>query len=141
MVKDYHDGHFMINVDALTQFLAPALPILLKVTDKATDGALTKIGEDAWDSVKGLWKKLWPKVEGDPVALAAANKLAAAPENLDRQLVLKMALQDLLDRDPALAQELADLWKAAKPAPTIQVEIKSKGNNNTNVGVNYGTML
>jgi hypothetical protein len=37
MVKNYHDGYFMLDVAALTQFLAPALPILLKVTDQATD--------------------------------------------------------------------------------------------------------
>jgi hypothetical protein len=37
MVKNYHDGYFMLDVATLTKFLAPALPIFLKVTDQATD--------------------------------------------------------------------------------------------------------
>lgn len=101
-----------MDVTALIQILAPALPFLVKVGDKALDGAITKMGEDSWDKAKGLWSKLSPKVENDPVVKKAAEKVAADPDNTDRQTALKVALEDLLDEYPDLMAELVKLMEA-----------------------------
>ena len=101
-----------MDITALMQILAPALPFLLKAGDKALDGAITKIGEDSWDKAKGLWSKLSPKVENDPAVKKAAEKVAADPENPDRQVALKVALTDLLDENPDLVEELVKLMGA-----------------------------
>jgi hypothetical protein len=130
----------MVDVALLLRFLAPALPFLLKVGDKAMDGAITKMGEDAWDRSKRIWDKLLPKVEKYAVAKDAVTKVAMEPDNLDRQIVLKMALQDLLKNHPELGQDLANLLRDEKSLPSIAVEINSTGNHNVNVGVNYGQM-
>lgn len=104
-----------MDVAALIQILAPALPFLVKVGDKAFDGAIAKMGEDSWDKAKGLWNKLSPKVESDPIVKNAAENVAADPENADRQTVLKIALGDLLVKYPDLVAELVKLMETDSP--------------------------
>jgi hypothetical protein len=130
----------MPDVETLTKFLVPALPFLYKAGDKAMDGALNKLGEDGWAVAKGLWAKLWPQAKLTPVIVAAIDGVLIEPDDADRQVVLKMALKDLLASNPELAQELAELLKSAKPLPTTQVTINSKGNKNTIVGINHGSI-
>jgi uncharacterized protein YneF (UPF0154 family) len=101
-----------MDITVLMQILAPALPFLLKAGDKALDGAITKIGEDSWGKAKGVWSKLSPKVENDPAVKKAVEKVAADPENPDRQIALKVALTDLLDENPDLVKELVKLMGA-----------------------------
>lgn len=100
-----------MDITALMQILAPALPFLVKVGDKAMDGAIAKMGEDSWDKAKGLWSKLSSNVESDPVVKNAAEKVAADPENPDRQTVFKIALGDLLEKCPDLVAELVKLME------------------------------
>jgi hypothetical protein len=131
----------MVDPKVLMDYLVPVLPFLYKASDKMLDGALDKVGEDGWDLAKKLWSKLWPPVAAEPVAVAAIDGVLLEPENSDRQVVLKMALQDLLQKNPQLAQELADLLRTAQPQPTVSVTIKSKGNNNVNTGINNGVIF
>jgi hypothetical protein len=130
----------MLDVETLMKVVVPALPFLYNARDKAIDGALKKMGEDSWGLAKGVWAKLWPQVEVSPLVIAAIDGVLVEPDDADRQVVLKMALKDLLASNPELAKELAELLKSAKPLPTTQVNIKSKGDKNTIVGINHGSI-
>jgi len=100
----------------LVAFLAPSLPYLLMLKDKAVEGVGTKIGEDAWKYAKRLWAKLGPKVEANPFAARAAQSAATALADPDALATLRHELKQLLDADPALAGDLAALWAETKAA-------------------------
>lgn len=129
----------MLDVAVLMQILTPALPFLIKVGEKATEGVGQKIGEDGWAKAKAVWGKLSPKVEADPVAKKAVEKAANDLENTDRLTAAKLALQDLLEEHPDLAKELAELLKdAPTQADGIQVNQSVQGNQNQTIGVMQG---
>jgi hypothetical protein len=110
----------MVNVAVLMQFLAPALPFLVKAGDKAMDGAITKMGEDAWDTAKAIWERLMPKVEADPVMKKAVEKAVADPDNTDRQTAFRLALQDFLADNPDVADDLKQLLEEELPATGME---------------------
>ena len=113
----------MVDVAVLMQFLAPALPFLVKAGDKALDGAITKMGEDAWDTAKAIWERLLPKVETDPTMKKAVEKAVIDPENADRQTSFRLALQDFLEENPNLANDLEQLLE--EKLPTVGVQQKA----------------
>ncbi|MEJ5241594.1 MAG: hypothetical protein WHS87_10390 [Anaerolineales bacterium] len=61
----------------LTTFLAPFLPYLLKMGEKAAEEAGKRLGEAAWEQAKALWEKLRRKENVEQVAQTAA----ALPDN------------------------------------------------------------
>lgn len=129
----------MLDVAVLLQILTPALPFLVKVGGKASEGVGQKIGEDVWTKAKAIWSKLSPKVDADPVAKKAVEKVANDLENADRLTAAKLALQDLLEEHPDLAKELAELLKdAPTQADGIQVNQSVQGNQNQTIGVMQG---
>jgi hypothetical protein len=100
----------------IVTFLAPFLPYLVKVGEKAAEEAGKKLGGEAWEQAKALWGKLRPKVEARPAAKEAVQDAAAAPDNADAQAALRLQLKKLLDEDVSLAEELACLLSEAKKA-------------------------
>jgi len=98
----------------LVAFLAPFLPYLVKVGEKAAEEAGKKLGGDAWDKARALWGKLRPKVEDKPAAQEAVADVAAAPQDEDVQAALRQQLRKILAEDEALAAEVARLWEEAK---------------------------
>jgi len=98
---------------AITAFLAPFLPHLLKVGQPVADAASKKLGEKfgegTWERAKALWDKLRPKVEAKEAAKEAIGDVANAPEDEALQTVLRVQLEKLLAKDEALVQELAQL--------------------------------
>jgi hypothetical protein len=50
-----------MDIALLVKFLAPCLPFLLKVGNKAVEGASEKVGEDVWNKGKVIWAKLLSK--------------------------------------------------------------------------------
>ena len=93
----------------VVKFLAPYLPFLLNVGNKAVEGASQKVGEDVWNKAKAIWAKLHPKVEAKEAAKEAATDVAENPENEDVQTSLRVQLKKILDADTALAQEIAEI--------------------------------
>lgn len=129
----------MLDVAFLLQILTPALPFLVKVGGKASEGVGQKIGEDVWAKAKAIWSKLSPKVDADPAAKKAVEKVANDLENADRLTAAKLALQDLLEEHPDLAKELAELLNdAPTQADRIQVNQSVQGNKNQTIGVMQG---
>jgi formylglycine-generating enzyme required for sulfatase activity len=101
--------------EALTILLTQSLPYLLaggkKVAGKAVEEIGKQVGAGASEQVKAIWKRLRGK---RPIA-AAAKDLAQLPDDSDAQGALRLQLKKLLAADPALADEIAALYEAARP--------------------------
>ena len=98
---------------AITAFLAPFLPHLLKLGQPVAEAAGKKLGEKfgegTWDRAKALWSKLRPQVEAKEAAKEATEDVANAPDDEALQTVLRVQLEKLLGKDDTLAKELAQL--------------------------------
>ena len=92
---------------AAVQVLAPILRHLLKT------GA-EKAAEAAGEGVAGtIWEKLKGKIFGKKSAEGAAEDVAAAPEDKGAQKILGTHIEQILEADPALAEELEKLLRKA----------------------------
>ena len=98
-----------MDVITLTRFLAPFLPFLMQISNKAAESAAQKFGEDSWQKAKGLWAKLHPKVEAKEAAQEAASDLAQNPEDEDLQTALRLQLKKILESDSRLKAEIAKI--------------------------------
>ncbi|MHC5732269.1 MAG: hypothetical protein ACYTXY_51075, partial [Nostoc sp.] len=96
-----------MDIALLVKFLAPYLPFLLNVGNKAVEGASKKVGEDVWIKAKAIWDKLYPKVEAKQAAKEAATDVAQKPDDEDLQASLRVQLKKILEADTALAEEIA----------------------------------
>lgn len=112
-----------MDIALLVKFLAPCLPFLLNIGNKAVEGASQKVGEDVWNKAKAIWAKLHPKVEAKEAAKEAATDVAQKPEDEDLQASLRVQLKKILDADTALADEIAQILQAStdKPGDNIQM--------------------
>lgn len=125
----------MLDVPLIAQtvaaFLAPYLPSLLQagqqageeLVKKAGESLGEKVGEEGWKKAQTIWGKLLPIFIEQPALQIAAENTAKRqqeadkePDNADKLKSLEMyrtvfqdALQELLDKDPALANDLAPL--------------------------------
>jgi hypothetical protein len=83
----------------VTSLLAPALPYLMKGTEKAAEEAGAKLGEEAWSIAKIIWAKLSPKVLERPALEAAAKDAANSPSDDDSHEILRLQIKKLLSED------------------------------------------
>jgi hypothetical protein len=111
--------------NALTLYLAPFLPYLLKAGEKAAEEAGKKLGEESWNKAKSLWSKLRPKVEAKSSALEAAQDVGESPSDEDALASLHQQVKKLLNIDPSLADELSALLVTNDAS--IQVIVSGKG--------------
>ncbi len=125
-----------MDVAVLTTFLAPFLPSLMKLGNKAAEAAAGKFGEDAWNKAKAIWEKLHPKVEAKEAASEAATDVANNPEDEDLQAALRVQLKKLLQQDEALTKAIAQIMeeKAADGTPGMNIVQSVTGNQNQTLG-------
>jgi hypothetical protein len=109
-----------MDVSALATFLAPALPFLLGVGDDLAQRAKATLGEAVWENARRLWDRLRAKVDGDDAAKAAAEEVAARPEDPEARAAWTFLLRRMLAADPDLAAEVSRAWEDARAA-TIAV--------------------
>ena len=102
----------------LVVFLAPFLPYLVKVGEKAAEEAGKKISVSAWEQAKALWDKLRPRVEARPAAQEAVQDMTKTPNDEDARTVLRVQLKKLLAEDETLVEEIAQLMET-KPKTTM----------------------
>ncbi|NES86339.1 MAG: hypothetical protein F6K10_36005 [Moorea sp. SIO2B7] len=127
----------MIYPATLTTFLAPFLPFLLEVGNKATDSAAQEFGADAWKKAKAIWTKLRPKVEAKEAAKEAVDDVAATPDDEDSRTVLRMQLKKLLQKDQALAEAIAEIMQENKATEASTVtNIQENGDIKQEAGDN-----
>ena len=101
-----------MDISLLVRILAPCLPFLMTVGNKAVEGASQKVGEDIWNKAKAIWAKLQPKVKAKEAAQEAAGDVAKNPEDEDSQAALRVQLKKILSADPELAAEIAQIFQS-----------------------------
>ncbi|MEH2365174.1 CHAT domain-containing protein [Nostoc sp.] len=132
---DTDKPHKPMDIALLVKFLAPCLPFLLNVGNKAVEGASQKLGEDVWRKATVVWGKLQPKVEGKPAALEAATDVAKSPEDEDLQVALRVQLKKLLEYDELLAQKITQIMQEnAESNKGGNITQYVTGNNNQTLG-------
>lgn len=110
-----------MEIAALTAFLAPFLPSLIKAGEKAVEKAADAVSDEAFKYAKALWDKLKPGVEAKPAAKEAAEEVAAHPDDDDALASLRLQLRKLLEQDQGLVDDLARIWQEAQAANVVQV--------------------
>jgi hypothetical protein len=93
----------------VTSALAPFLPFLLKLGDKATEEAAKKVGAAAWDEAKAIWHRIHPSIETSSAATEAAADVVAAPGDTDVEAAFRVQVKKLLHADPQLAGDIQKL--------------------------------
>lgn len=129
--------HIPMDIALLVKFLAPCLPFLLNVGNKAAEGASQKLGEDVWSKAKNIWGKLQPKVEVKPATLEAAKDVASNPEDEDFQTALRVQLKKLLEQDESLVNEILQIMKTDSSTGTSNIpNIEQQGTIHQTAGDN-----
>ena len=125
-----------MEVAALTAFLAPLLPHLLKVGGRLGEVTADKVGDDVVGFAQRLWDKLRGKVEAKDAANEAAQDVAHDPDDEDLRTALKVQLKKLLAEDPELAAEVGRLWDEAQAAgaPSIVTTVTASGAGSVAIG-------
>lgn len=102
----------------LVGLLCPALPFLVKVGEKVAEGvsadAVKALGKSTWDKAKNIWAKLSPQVQQKGTAQQAVTKVLQRPDEVS-QFALISEIRDILEGNPALAQELLKLMQEQNP--------------------------
>ena len=104
---------------AITAALAPALPYLLKGTEEAAKEAGKKLGSAVWDQCSKVWELLNPKIETSPSASKALERIVNQPERQEIQAAFQLEIEDILQAEPQLLAQLAELLKAAGDTQTF----------------------
>jgi hypothetical protein len=101
-----------MDITLLVKVLAPALPMLLGLGQKAIEKGAEKLGEKGAEGLVGkIWQLLKPKVEAKPGALDIAKDVANDPENKGATSSLEYQLKKILEapENADLAAEIAKL--------------------------------
>jgi hypothetical protein len=125
-----------MDIAVLTTFLAPFLPFLVKLGNKAAEAAAEKFGEDGWNKAKAVWEKLHPKVEAKEEAKLAVQQVVAKPESEARIAVLREELETLLKENPDLETAIAQIMESDSPAKSSVTNIDLQGQNTQSAGDN-----
>ncbi len=110
-----------MDVAALTAFLAPFVPYLLKGGRVVAEEAGKAFGAEAWQHAEALWKRLRPSVEKKEAAQEAATDLAERPDDERVRGAFELQLEKLLANDGTLAADVASLWEEASAAGAVVV--------------------
>lgn len=98
----------------LVGLLCPALPFLMKVSEKVGEGvgadAVKALGKATWGKAKNIWVKLSPQVQQKGSAQQAVTKVIQRPDEVS-QFALISEIRDILEGNPELAQELLKLMQ------------------------------
>lgn len=101
----------MIDIAFLVKILAPALPMLLGLGQKAIEKGAEKLGEKGAEGlVKQIWQRLKPRVEAKLAALDVAKDVANTPEDPGAIASLEYQLKKILE-DPENAGLKAEIAK------------------------------
>jgi hypothetical protein len=138
-----------MDIALLVKVLAPFLPMLMGLGQKAIEKGAEKLGEKGAEDLAGkIWQLLKPKVEAKPGALDIAKDVANAPEDTGATSSLEYQLRKILEapENKDLAAEITKLLaenedaKSGKFSVTIGDDaiIGAVGDKNT-VTQNIGT--
>ena len=129
-----------MEISALTSFITPFLPFLLKLgkdaTETVAESAASKFGEAAWQKAQATWTALSPKVNAKETVKEAVADVTNNPEDEDYQAALRVQLKKLLANDEALANQLTKILQSDSPNNTLTTQITQTvtGNQNQTIG-------
>jgi hypothetical protein len=115
------------TVKTATKTLAPALPYLMKAGGKIAEETLKNQLGPGWEIAKKLWTLLKPAVDAKPAATEAAQDVAGAPDDEDRQAALRVQFKKIFESNEALAAEIHQLLESAEKATSYQAELHGSG--------------
>jgi hypothetical protein len=112
----------MTEITTLAPFVLPVLvrylPQMLEagkfVGGKALEKFVENAADEAWKFAQPWLGKLMSRIESEPAALKAAERVALAPANADYQTALKVELAEVLAGAPQLADEIGRLLEQAR---------------------------
>jgi hypothetical protein len=116
---DHRPGGVGVEIAALTAFLAPFLPYLVKAGETVAEEAGKAFGDQAWAHAKALWERLRPSLEEEEPAKKAADRVAARPDDERAVTALELELDDLMTADAGLRADLEVLWSQARAANVV----------------------
>ncbi|MBK7449935.1 MAG: hypothetical protein IPJ47_11085 [Anaerolineales bacterium] len=90
----------------VAKILAPFLPYLIAGTKAAAEEAGKQFGKAAWDKAVELWGKMKPKVEANPDAKSAVEKVSAKPEDTRLLGNLEYEVEQIFKQDIEFAQSI-----------------------------------
>lgn len=121
----------------LTAILAPLLPYLLKLGDKAAEETGAQVGGDAWNLAKSIWTRIGPRLSEKTASQEVVADVAANPVDHDTQAALRLQLKKLLTAHPDLAQFVVDELSASP-----QAAVAVTGDRNVTItGSNSGSTI
>jgi len=101
----------MLDIAFLVKILAPALPGLMGLGQKAIEKGAEELGKKGAEGLVGqIWQRLKPKVEAKPAALDVAKDVATDPKKPGAIASLEYQLKKILD-DPENAGLKAEIAK------------------------------
>ena len=122
----------MLDIALLVKMLAPALPVLMGLGQKAIDKGAEKLGEKGAEGLIGrIWQKLQPKVAEKPAALEAATDVAKAPADEDAIGSLRQQLKKILEapENATLMAEIAKLLAESEESSGAKYDVRVKDSN------------
>lgn len=108
-----------MDLTALTAFLAPCLPILLKAGQGVAEDVARDVSAEAVQHARRLWERLRTRIAGKPAAEEAARDVAERPDDERARAALELQIEKLLAEDRELAAEVERLWEEAKGAGVV----------------------
>lgn len=118
-------------ITPLVSFLAPYLPTLLGLGNKALGKGAEKLGEKGAEEI---FKKLSPHLEAKPSAKEAVIDVAKDPDDADGLAALRLQLKKILE-DPenaTLKAEIAKILEAEEATAKGKFNVNAQG---ANIGV------
>jgi hypothetical protein len=123
-----------MDIALLVKFLAPCLPFLTGLGQKAVEKGAEKLGEQGASGIfplmKGIWEKLHPKVLAKSSALEAVEDVANNVDDEEALTTLRRQLRKILEapENAQLAAEVAALLTKAEEhslnIPKFAVHVK-----------------
>jgi hypothetical protein len=109
-----------MDIAVLVSYLAPALPVLLGLGQKAIEGGAEELGKKGAEGLVGqIWQRLKPKLEAKPAAIKAAEDVAKAPEDSGAIASLEHLLKKILEA-PENIDLKADIAKLLAESDEVQ---------------------
>ncbi|NEP19975.1 MAG: hypothetical protein F6J97_24320 [Leptolyngbya sp. SIO4C1] len=97
------------------QVLSPCLPQILAVEEVRTaEGTDIVVTSEHLRAAKKIWQEIWPDIAASYEAKIAAQEVAKAPASPTWQSALEQGLIEILNKNQALADKLAELLQMTR---------------------------
>jgi hypothetical protein len=115
-------------MDPVSLAAAAVMPFLVNYAQHLAGLAGKVVDEAVTDRLRAIWEAVKTRFAGDSQAGGALGRLAEQPDNPRRQAAVEDHLDEVIEKDPAFAAELAQLVRSAERTATISdVVVRDSG--------------